>query len=517
MKIHTIMQWLFVSLLCAACANEWNKHYEAASKEMEGISNETLFAYLEGEAEYSGFVALLKETGLAEELNKGNVYTVWAPTNDVMPDLSSYSIEQKRLIARSHINSVALYETKLSDGKRIKMLSGKNFTLTRDGDFFALDAKPIAGGQVCNNGIVYALGGTILPKMNLLDFLVNSGEEYSFFRRELFSRTDTIFDLDNSFPLGFNEEGNQVYDSAFIYDNPILNEAAIGDENRSFTVFLPSNEVIDTAFARHERYLSRPLSAYDSLFYTEWILQAAFFTDRLEPEVLNSAEPNSLFSVTLKEWRTDKQTVNETKEETSNGYIYKTELLYIPRNLIAKSIEFEFSKTYLTDFTPEDRDRFFTTTGPRGADFWTNWAWNGKNYLNYASTTALRPSIDEVFVEEVSLEMILFEKNRFGVYVPASLNPGDYEIWIATRPAGNPTFLVYVNGNEIGELPAGTPQTHDGVLRSAGTVTITPEEASQPITVKLLRYKSSGVLSTVACDGRMVLHSFKIQPMSTEY
>jgi hypothetical protein len=396
------------------------------------------------------------------------------------------------------------------------MLSGKNFILTREGENFFLDEKPIAGGQVCNNGIVYTLGGVILPKMNLLDFLLNSGEEYSLFRRELFSRTDTVFDLDNSFPLEFNEEGNQVYDSTFIYDNPILNKAAIGDENRYFTMFLPSNRVIDTAFVRHERYLSRPLSAYDSLFYMEWILQASFFDGKLESEMLNTTVPNSLFSVAEKEWRTDKQTLNKTKEETSNGNVYRVDSLYIPRNLIAKSLEFEFSKTYFTDLTREDWDRFFKTVGVRGEYYWANWAWNGKNYLNYAGAKESRNS-ENIYTDELSLEFILFEKNRFGVYVPATLSPGDYEIWISTRPAGNPTILVSLNGKEVGELPIGTAQTHDGIQRSAGTVTITPEEAVQPIKIKLLRYKYAGAAGGVDGDGRMVLHSFKIQPKSTEY
>jgi uncharacterized surface protein with fasciclin (FAS1) repeats len=516
MKIRTIIQWGLAAFLFAACADEWAKHYETTPNEMEGISNETIFTYLEGEANYSAFVALLKETGLAEELNKGNVYTVWAPTNDVMPDLSSYTIEQKRLIAKSHINSIALYETKLSDGKKIKMLSGKNFILTKEGDTFLLDEKPLSSGQVCNNGVVYILEGTIIPRMNLLDYLLNSGEEYTTFRRELFSRTDTIFDLDNSFPLGFNEDGNQIYDSAFIYDNPVLNKAAIGDENRYFTMFLPSNEVIDSAFVRHERYLSRPLLASDSVFYMDWILQASFFDGRLEPEELNTASPNSLFSVNEKDWRTDKQIVNETKEETSNGNAYKVDLLYIPRNLIAKSIEFEFSRAYFTDLTLEDRARFFHTVSVRGENYWANWLWSSKNYLNHGGTGATYGS-DNIYTEELSLSVTLFEKNRFGVYVPATLSPGDYEMWLSTRPAGNPTILVTLNGREVGELAQGTATTHDGVLRSVGMVMISPTESVQPLVVKLLRYKYGGAAGGVATDGRLVLHAFKIQPKSTEY
>jgi uncharacterized surface protein with fasciclin (FAS1) repeats len=497
---------MLASFLLASCADQWNDHYEATPKEMEGISNETLFTYLEGEANYSAFVALLKETGLAEELNKSNIYTVWAPTNDVMPDLSGYSIEEKRLIARSHVNSIALYETKLSDGKMIKMLSGKNFTLTKEGDTFFLDAKPLANGQVCNNGVVYVLEGAILPKMNLLDYLLNSGETYSTFRRELFARTDTIFDLDNSFPLGFNEDGNQVYDSAFIYDNPILNKATIGDENRDFTMFLPSDAVIDAALSSHADYLSRPLSAYDSLFYMDWILQAVFFAGRLEPGELNTPGPNSLFSVNSREWRTDKQTLDETKEETSNGNVYKVDVLYIPRNLIAKSIEFEFVKTYLTDFTADEQARFFTLASLTNA--WYDYLWNGKHYLSHNSTGEGTGS-DGVYTGDLSVSAILFEKNRFGVYVPATLSPGDYEIWVSTRPYQNPTILVTLNGRRVGELPVGTAQTHDGVLRTVGTVTITPEESVQPIVVKLMRYKGG--------DGRLIVHAFKIQPMSTEY
>jgi uncharacterized surface protein with fasciclin (FAS1) repeats len=514
---------MLLSLLFAACGDEWTKHYESAPSEMEGISNETIFAYLEGNTDYSAFVSLLKETGLAEELDKGNVYTVWAPTNSAMADLSGYSIEQKRLIAKSHVNSIALYETKLADGKMIKMLSGKNFILTKVGEDYQLDAKPVSTGQVCNNGVVYVLGGTILPKMNLLDYLLNSGEEYSTFRRELFSRTDTIFDLDNSFPLGFNEEGNQIYDSVFIYDNPILNKAAIGDENQYFTMMLPTNAAIDTAFYRHYRYLSRPLTAYDSVTYMDWILQALFFAGRLEPDaVANTTEPSSIFSIAEKEWRKDKQHIIETKTETSNGYIYVADTLYIPRNLIAKSIDFEFSKTYFTDFSQEDRDRFFKTVSVRGSDYWANWLWNSKNYLNHA-TTGASPNAENIYTEELSLEITLFEKNRFGVFVPASLSPGTYELFIATRPAYNPTLWVTMNGrvtideagNPLGEFATGTPQTHDGVLRSAGLVKVTPEESSLPIKIKLLRYKY--VSGTYASDSRIVLHSLRIQPKNTEY
>lgn len=121
-----IISRLFVLLLLfTGCQDDWSDFYKnSEGGETDASATENLLEYLKSVPEYSEFVKLLEETKVSEELTRNQVLTVWAPTNATMPaDVATMSDKDKVTLCKNHINYVALYNTKLTDGKVIKTLS----------------------------------------------------------------------------------------------------------------------------------------------------------------------------------------------------------------------------------------------------------------------------------------------------------------------------------------------------------------------------------------------------------
>ena len=115
-KIYNAL-WIVSTLFCLlSCEEQWDKHYEGDKALTNAQTDLKIMDWLKTQPEYSAFCALMEETGVADDLNKDQVLTCWAVSNDNMPDLSGKTPVEKKQIAQHHVNFIALYTSKLSDG-----------------------------------------------------------------------------------------------------------------------------------------------------------------------------------------------------------------------------------------------------------------------------------------------------------------------------------------------------------------------------------------------------------------
>lgn len=296
-------------LFLVSCEDTWDKHFENKEQGEGNRSSSNLYEYLQQKPEYSKFFELVQSTTAGQELAKNQVLTCWAVNNDGMPDLSALTSVERENLVKNHINNMALYTPKLSDGKVIKMLSGKNLVLqlNESGEYLLDGVALMNMNQLCSNGVVHELAGPVMPRQNIFEYMMSMGEEYSIFRNYLLSLSDTLFRPDLSFPVGVNETGNTVYDSVFTIANPFFSRANIQDENNEYTLFLPSDAVIKESIAEISSFYGQGLTESDTLEFFDWIMKAVFYKEKIE----NYSSHVALESVFQKDWRTAYQNIEE--------------------------------------------------------------------------------------------------------------------------------------------------------------------------------------------------------------
>lgn len=360
-----IISRLFVLLLLfTGCQDDWSDYYKDSEggETDESGATANLLEQLKSVPEYSEFVKLLEETKISEELTRNQVLTVWAPTNATLPaDVATMSEKDKATLCKNHINYVALYNTKLTDGKVIKTLAGKNLTVTENGaDHFSFDGQEVTKlNQKCTNGVIHEISGWLVPRKNIFEYILEAGPEYSIIRDSLLARCDTVFKPGMSFPLGVDELGNTIYDSVFVVENSLLEyNSDIRSEDDEFTMFLPTDECIHNMYEEMENYFASSgsyMTNRDSVRFFGWILHSIIHQGKIENYTGTFTSPYGY------EWRTEKQLIAPGGYKSfSNGYVYDLEKIHIPKLMYLSTVR--CYATYLSEI-PDDKIDDYLTMG----------------------------------------------------------------------------------------------------------------------------------------------------------
>lgn len=277
--------------LLIACQDKWEAYYKEKQPESGEIAalDVNLLDYLKEQAEYSEFVKLLEETGVADELTRNQILTIWAPVNETFPSqgVAAMSMEDKIALCQNHINYIALYNTKLENDKLIKTLAGKNLLIEEvSDDLFSIDGIQLEGNeQACSNGVVHKIKEWLVPRLNIYDYMLRAGDDYSVFRDSVLLHSDTVFKPSQSFVMGTDSMGNTIYDSIFVIENTFLDQGDIRNEDDDYTLFMPSNEVLETMYQEMGDYFAgqgKTFSSADSSKFMSWVMRSVIFEGRVD-------------------------------------------------------------------------------------------------------------------------------------------------------------------------------------------------------------------------------------------
>ncbi len=424
-----IISRLFVLLLLfTGCQDDWSDFYKnSEGGETDASATENLLEYLKSVPEYSEFVKLLEETKVSEELTRNQVLTVWAPTNATMPaDVATMSDKDKVTLCKNHINYVALYNTKLTDGKVIKTLSGKNLTVKENGtDQFVFDGQEVTKlNQKCTNGVIHEVAGWLIPRKNIFEYILEAGPEYSIIRDSLLARCDTVFKPGLSFPLGVDELGNTIYDSVFVIENELLEyKSDIRSEDEDFTMFLPTDQCIHNMYEEMEDYFHSSgsyMTNRDSVKFFGWILKSIIHQGKIENYAGTYTSPYGY------EWRSEKQLVVGGYKSFSNGYVYEVSKIHIPKFMYLTSVKCYAS--YLSEL-PEDKLDDYLTMG-NVTSYKLNQQYDGHTIVQVLGNKS----------EPVAwYEFKTITKDLEGNLIDAKISPGLYTV--------NASYRTYLCGN----------------------------------------------------------------------
>lgn len=497
-----ISRFFVLLLLLTGCQNDWSDYYtKGEGGETDDASSATanLLDELKSIPEYSEFVKLLEETKVAEELTRNQVLTVWAPTNAAMPaEIAAMSAKDKITLCKNHLNYVALYNTKLTDGKVIKTLAGKNLTVKENGtNKFSFDGREVVKlNQKCTNGVIHEISGWLTPRKNIFEYILEAGPEYSIIRDSLLARSDTVFKPGLSFPLGVDELGNTIYDSVFVIENPLLEyQSDIRSEDDDFTMFLPNDQSIHNMYEEMEDYFKNTgsyMTGKDSTKFFGWILHSIIHKGKVENYSGSFTTPYGY------EWRAEKQLVTPGGYKSfSNGYVYEVEKIHIPKFLYLSSLK---SYTYYLSELPEDQLA---------------------NYMTMENVTSYE--LDKVYdaghpfaqvlgnktTPTATYEFKTLAKDLEGNLIDGKISPGLYKISASYRSWLCGNVKLSINDEPVATVNAGNSTTYN---YKSGLI-VNSFEIKEEWGLNMLRIKQEDVGKA----GRLMLEYILFEPTQDNY
>lgn len=523
-------------LLLGSCSDHWDNYYKKeniSGDVREEILSGNLRSFFESHSDYGRFYDWLKQAGVDKELDRDQYMTIWAVNNETF-DAASPEISDT-LSIRYHANYLSFGITNLKDGLRIKALNNIYIQINQDGDngFLINKEARILDSYRVENGVVYVIDRLLEPKLNLFDYLMNLGDDYSIIRDSIFKENRMLFDKANSTPVSVDKTGNTVYDSVFYVYNPIFEYAEFNSQFKQFTAFVPSNEVIENCFEKlavQYKLMGQTFASADSVLAMTWIKEAMFYNG-----FQTDFPDEDIKSVYSRIWRTTVQELDlDNPVELSNGIVYNVTNLKVPNNVIISRIK---SLVHYWEYlSEEERAELYVCKGHLDIPSVATLDATPKpeilaNYIVF-HLSGDPESSEEFSVEFVPLERYMDETGTYRARI-MKVPPGEYNFYMGFHSQVHPYVDVYFNDellrsnikasdsspwnyDRVNETEAdrvtGGKAKWDGLGGMVGTVMIEGEEmTSFKVKVKMNK------LNSVSDPKRLRIYHWALKPTENNY
>lgn len=395
---------LIVSALCAcvvSCTDNWDDHYDARavtsdSEDIEVYSGDVV-SYLQSQPTLSEMTELIEKTGQMESLPSDGQFTLVVCEND---NLDMSKIANDTAFVKNSISDTPVSPDKFTENFGIltryeTLYDKKNLRVyLRDDDIY-IDEYKLYKKVKADNGYIYYIDGTIIPRESIYEYLQALGDDYSIFKDLVASYEEEYFDVENSTPDGVDDMGNTYYsDSVISVRNTLMDRYTqngvaywnMRSENYTTTMFIPSNALIEKAlndaYANLPIWLNRAVTASDSTKFQKWIVEACFVNRRLSPEEVTMGAPDfyavggyvrtidasqDLEEYNLSDsayWKPSVQLVDPSRTDTlSNGLVYYLSDFKIPNHVVIYRVKARFYEIWAA-MSDAQKAQYFR---------WTNW------------------------------------------------------------------------------------------------------------------------------------------------
>ena len=227
------------------CTDPWDEHYQQTDERV----NMKLWDAIKQEPRFSTFVEHIEILSLDTIFSKGMPHTLFLPTNEALSEMLDTSLSPEKILLY-HISPTLFLTGIVDDSRRLQTLTGKYLLFETDGNEIDVDGIPLLySSPLYLDGKYYELDGAASPLPNLYEYTALYSE---FIKKYIDSRDSVFMDLELSTPIGFDPEGNTVYDSVFGNVNlfeqeyfPVSKE--FRDKNATFILFTQEqyNEALD--------------------------------------------------------------------------------------------------------------------------------------------------------------------------------------------------------------------------------------------------------------------------------
>ena len=423
-------------ILFSCSRNYWDDYYALSDEH----ANMKLWDAVRENPDYSEFVDYINKLEIDTIFEKDQAYTLFVPGNKAFEDFIPREgfLEQTLL---HHISRTVYIPESMGNYKKLQMLSGKFVEIVRSGNDVLFDSIPIIyESPLYLDGKYYEIQHVANPRPNLYEFT----SLYSSVIKDYIDSQDSVYlDRNESTPIGFDKDGNTLYDSVFgnvnlfeKYFFPVSRE--FRDRSATFLIF--TQEQYTEALNMMALNLGGDYHTYQDI-PREWqfevflpkILADGMFADNLPYEEFMKGTLLNIQgdSVTL-----DYQNIDpNSRFICSNGVIYRYSDFVVPDTL------------YLGHATVEGED-LIDSIAP------SEFVFKPEVKVSGELITPLK-----TYVVDASGGIVIsvpFKRNYSGKFnlevVFGNIFPGRYVLeWRASyRPGG--VFAISVNNEEIAEF-----------------------------------------------------------------
>lgn len=311
--------FLLSSLSFSSCRDAWDAHY---SLEDTGKIDSNIFDYIKSRSDLSIFQAMILKTGYDTILSQSKAYTVWAPTDSSLANISiPTDTASLRKLVENHIASYA-HPVSQAENMNITMLNGKRLVFNFQDTSATMDGvSVIEKDRATRNGLVQVMSGVLPYRYNQWENILNSNGLDSL-KKYVLSLNKKVLDNVRSYDNGV------FIDSFFITTNQIDLLGSFNLEDSIYTSILPDNAAWIEAYNRISSYYKTKPSdggAFAQRTNTLWTMVSdLFFWGRINTPVLTKKLVSTYWTTLT---NPDSLFMNAEKMILSNGYAYKTSKL----------------------------------------------------------------------------------------------------------------------------------------------------------------------------------------------
>ena len=205
---HTTYLMVTTLVMLAGCNPPWDDHYG----NQEETVNMKIWDAIRENPEYSTFISLIESNGLDSIFQVDQVNTLFIPTNEAFQAAQDTGIAIETLLQYHIIPSLFIDQSVLT-WRKILTLSGKYVIVERLDAGYSYNEIPMGtGSPLYLDGKYYELPQVAAPLPNLYEYTSQISDVLKVY---IDSKDSVFLDRSLSTPIGFDEDGNTIYDSVF--------------------------------------------------------------------------------------------------------------------------------------------------------------------------------------------------------------------------------------------------------------------------------------------------------------
>lgn len=342
---------LFIGLIIigvASCTKEWDEHYNVYPETVD----QNVWEVIQSDSQFSSFVQVIKQAKMDTLFNSDIAYTIFVPTNDAISKFTGGQ-EFTNVILAYHISQHFINVSSIQGKRQIQTLTEKFALFERNGNEVKIDEiKVVDESPLYRNGKFFTMGEVIVPRPNLYEYFQFTNPVLS---KYIDTQDTIILDKEKSKPLGFDQDGNTVYDTVSIVANKFeIKYFPVKHEFRTLasTIVFPKEEDYQNALTimandlggLYNDYKDIPLEWQEQILIPHLLSQGVFL-NRLEPGEFVWESPKD--TLKLLNVLGDSVVINYVptdKALASNGYAYNYQSYIIPDSLYQGGTKYEGEK-----------------------------------------------------------------------------------------------------------------------------------------------------------------------------
>ncbi len=336
---------LAVLSVLSSCKKDWDEHYNSYPV----TGNMSVWDAIQQDASVSSFVTYLKENRYDTLFTGNNTYTIFAPTNEAFAEFLQTDTVNTGVLAY-HVSKFFIQSTAVTGKRKVQTFMEKYGLFNhQSGDKFYDEIPLEFESPLYKNGKYFRMGKVAMPKPNLYEYITLTNP---LLKRYIDSKDSVILDKRLSTPIGFDENGNTIYDTVAEIINmfeveyfPVSKEF----RNATATVVFPQEENYNAALDIMATKLKAGYTDHNDIpldwqykVLIPYLLKRGVFENMLEREEFMQKAVKD--TVKLKNILGDSVVINyEPGEKTicSNGYAYNYYEFTVPDTLYKAPVYYE--------------------------------------------------------------------------------------------------------------------------------------------------------------------------------